>query len=110
MAIPDFDERGDLPVGIHKASLDEVVTRFGQHTPQRQLVTKRLLRIYELAKQTGKLERFIIFGSYVTAKPSPNDIDLVIVVSNDLNSETCSEDFRLMFDHMQAQEEFGASI
>jgi hypothetical protein len=34
-------------------------------TPQRQLGTTQLVRIYELARATGKLLRFVIFGSYV---------------------------------------------
>jgi hypothetical protein len=52
MALPEFDGRGDLPLGIHAATLAEVCTRFGSGLPQRELVTARLLRVYELAKQT----------------------------------------------------------
>jgi len=61
MSLPDFNSIGDLPVGVHKASLDEALARFGQGTPQRQLITGRLLRVFELAKRTGKLERFVIW-------------------------------------------------
>jgi hypothetical protein len=49
MPLPAFDEQGDLPVGVHQATLDEVLTRFGHDTSQRQLVTAQLVRIYELA-------------------------------------------------------------
>jgi hypothetical protein len=35
MPLPAFDEQGDLPVGVHQATLDEVLTRFGHGTPQR---------------------------------------------------------------------------
>jgi hypothetical protein len=56
-----------------------VLARFSQGTPQRQLVTARLARIYELARVTGKLERFVIFGSYVTAEPEPNDVDIILI-------------------------------
>jgi len=55
MPLPEFDEQGDLPIGVHQATLDEVLTRFGHGTPQRQLVTAQLVRIYELARATGKL-------------------------------------------------------
>ena len=34
--IPDFNEFGDLPVGRHAASVNEILTRFGSGTPQRQ--------------------------------------------------------------------------
>jgi hypothetical protein len=29
MALPEFNEAGDLPRGVHRATLDEVVRRFG---------------------------------------------------------------------------------
>ena len=61
MPLPELDSNGDLPIGVHRASLDEVIARFGHGTPQRQLVTTRLLRVLKLADGTGKLERFIIF-------------------------------------------------
>ena len=63
MPLPSFDSRGDLPVGVHPATLAEVIARFGHGTPQRELVTARLVHIYELAHATGELLRFVIFGS-----------------------------------------------
>ena len=86
MPLPELDRYGDLPIGVHQASLDEVIARFGHGTPQRQLVTTRLLRIYDLARGTGKLERFSIFGSYVTAKPDPNDVDIMLIMHEHLRS------------------------
>ncbi len=53
MPLPAFSSHGDLPEGVYKASLDEVVARFGHGTPQRQLVTTRLRHIYALAHATG---------------------------------------------------------
>jgi hypothetical protein len=67
MPLPEFNDNGDLPEGVYQATLDEVLARFGHDTPQRQLVTARLARIYKIALSTGKLLRFVIFGSYVTA-------------------------------------------
>ena len=83
MPLPAFDSRGDLPVGVHQATLAEVIERFGHGTPQREIVTARLIRIYELARRTGKLLRFVIFGSYVTTKPEPNDVDIILVMADD---------------------------
>ena len=79
MPLPVFDTRGDLPIGVHLATLAEVLDRFGHGTAQRELVTIRLVRVYELAQRTGKLLRFVIFGSYVTTKPEPNDVDIILV-------------------------------
>jgi hypothetical protein len=110
MPLPHFDHQGELPAGVHQATIDEIITRFGSGTPQRQAVTARLLRIYNLLKTTGKLERLIIFGSYVTTKPNPNDVDLVLVLADDFDLQACDEETRRLFEHTEAAEEFGASI
>ena len=110
MPLPELDHYGDLPVGVHQASLDEVIARFGHGTPQRQLVTTRLLRIYDLARGTGKLERFVIFGSYVTAKPNPNDVDIILIMRDDFREPECDEETALVFHHLRSHVELGASV
>ena len=68
MTLPEFNEIGDLPPGLHQATLDEIVRRFGAAQGQRSLCTRRLLHVYTLAQRTGWVQRFIIFGSYVSAR------------------------------------------
>ncbi|CAN5153810.1 hypothetical protein BH20ACI1_BH20ACI1_26550 [soil metagenome] len=80
MTFPEFNENGDLPVGIYKATLEEVLDHFGQGSLQRQLVAGRLKKIYYSAKITDQVLRFIIYGSFVTAKENPNDIDIFILI------------------------------
>ncbi len=110
MPLPAFDHRGDLPVGVHPATLSEVLDRFRHGTPQREQVTARLIRVYELARRTGKLLRFVIFGSYVTAKPEPYDVDIILVMTDDFEVSTCDEQTEPLFDHLRAQQVFGASV
>ncbi len=110
MSLPPFDSRGDLPAGVHQATLNEVLARFGHATPQRQIVTARLLRIYEIARQTGKLARFVIFGSYVTTKPDPNDVDIILMMRDDFREGDYSEDVLPVFNHLRVQRELGASV
>ena len=110
MPLPLFDEQGDLPVGVHAATLDEVVTHFSHGTPQRQLVTLRLKRIYELAHRTGKVARFIIYGSYVTGKLTPNDVDIFLVMHDDFREDDYTEEILPVFDHLRSHNELGASI
>lgn len=74
---PEFNSEGDLPVGVHRASLSDVTEHFGAGTQQRRIVSRRLVGIFDLASSTRHLSRFIIFGSFVTAKPSPNDVDIL---------------------------------
>ena len=95
---------------MYQATIDEVIARFGTGNTQRQAVTKRLIRIYHLAEATGKLERLVIFGSYITAKSEPNDVDIVLVMRDDFSLNACDEETRMLFDHMQAALKFEASI
>jgi hypothetical protein len=108
-AWPEFNERGELPVGIHAATLDEVIKHFGT-TPRRVVITRRLERIYQLARSTGLLARFIVFGSFVTAKPEPNDVDIFLLMEDSFDVREVSSEARLVFDHAAAQNLLGASV
>ena len=110
MALPDFDENGDLPVGVHQTSLAEVVGRFGTGAPRRETVTQSLRRIHELATETGKLDTYLIFDSYVTAKAEPNDVDVVLIMQDDFRPHDCAGLARKLFDHQEASRELGASV
>src|SRR5215472_8878008 len=90
VVLHDFNSEGDLPPGVHPATLEEVVSRFGNGSPIREEVTRRLRRIYQLASATGMLQRFVVFGSYVTSKPEPNDVDIVLVMREDFIIERCA--------------------
>jgi hypothetical protein len=99
MALPNLNSAGDLPEGVYQATIDEVLAWFGSGTLQRQAVTGRLLRIYHLARATGKLDRLILFGSYITATPNPNDVDVVLVMRNDFDVQAYAEETQALFDH-----------
>jgi hypothetical protein len=102
MPLPDFDASGDLPTGVHRVTLNEVIQRFGSVGGQRGVCTLRLSHVQELAKRTGHLQRFVIFGSYVTAQPNPNDIDVVLVMDDAFRLEECPIESRGLFDHSVA--------
>jgi predicted nucleotidyltransferase len=110
MPLPPLDERGDLPPGVHPATLAEILERFGDATPERREVTARLLRIRERVRTMGGVQRFIIFGSYVSDKPAPNDIDIILVMSDTFSVVGLDEESRTLLDHQRAQAEFGASV
>src|SRR5262245_23672201 len=99
MLLPDFNNEGELPQGVHQAEMSEVLARFGAGSPQRQAVTERLLRISALAKATGQLNRLVLFGSYVTTKPNPNDIDVILIFDDDFDMRTCDDVTRALLDH-----------
>jgi len=107
---PDFDSNGDLPVGIYQATLSEVIAHFGTSTLQRRMVAQRLARIYALARNTGQLARFIIFGSFVTAKREPNDVDIFMLMEDTFEAQQVTGEAAMIFDHFAAQHSEGASI
>ncbi len=107
---PEFDNNGDLPVGIHRATLPEVLQHFGTGTVQRHLVGQRLERIYNLALGTGQMARFIVFGSFVTAKPSPEDVDIFMMMEDSFDVNQVSNEAAIIFDHQAVQNVIGASV
>ena len=110
MAFPEFNENGDLPVGIYKATLQEVIDHFGQGSLQRQLVGRRLKKIYFSAKETNQVLRFIVYGSFVTAKENPNDVDIFILMKDGFDPNEVFGKSRLIFKHLTTQKYEGASI
>jgi hypothetical protein len=107
---PEFDSNGDLPAGIHPATLAEVMQHFGTTTLQRRIVARRLERIYRLARSTGQLTRFVIFGSFVTAKLAPNDVDVFLLMADAFDSNQVMGEAATLFDHQAAQNAEGASV
>jgi hypothetical protein len=110
VALPDFNEEGDLPPGVHRAKLSEVLERFGQGTVQRRAVADRLSRIYQLVAGTGLMARFVVFGSFVTAKDEPNDVDIIILMEDAFDVDSATGETALVFQHAEADAHFGASI
>lgn len=108
--LPAFQAGGDLPPGVHRATLHETLGRFGVGSVQRVAIAQRLARTYALAATTGHLARFIVFGSFVTAKPDPNDVDLFLLIDDTFDVGQMAGEARLLFDHAAAQAHFGASV
>lgn len=107
---PAFDSNGDLPVGIHQATLTETLQHFGAGTPHREHVGQQLERIFKLANSTGQVARFIVFGSFVTAKPAPGDVDIFLLMEDTFDIDQVDGEAALIFDHQAAQNILGASV
>ena len=110
VTLPNFDEDGDLPVGVHTASLNEVLERFGSHGAGRIANGSRLKRIYDMAIRTGRVRRFVVFGSFITAEETPNDVDVFLVMDDAFDPALLDRDEGRLFDHADAQAQFGASV
>ena len=109
-SLPAFNGAGDLPPGVYPASLQEVIARFGEGTFQRLAVASRLTRVYSIAMGTGQVRRFIVFGSFVTSKLDPNDVDVFLLMEDAFSVSNLEGVARLLFDHAVADSRFGVSI
>lgn len=76
--IPDFDENGYLPPGVHRATIDEVVQRFGHGSEEREAAIQSLLWLIPMCRR-GSVVRLILNGSFVTDQREPRDVDCVLV-------------------------------
>ena len=100
MPIPALNEEGLLPAGLHECTLEELRVLFGRF--QGNDVRGRLFA--QLAGLMGELMRcelvaaVVVDGSFVTAKPAPNDIDLLFALKpgHDWTADLGAFDYRLV--------------
>jgi hypothetical protein len=110
VALPPFNDEGELPQGVHRATLREVVRRFGKGSAVRQRLARRLKQLHELADSTGHLARFVVYGSFVTAKAAPRDLDIVLVMDDSFDLSELTGEAAILFRHQDADAHFGASV
>ena len=70
----------------------------------------RLERIYEMARESGHLKRFTVFGSFVTVKEDPNDVDIFMIMDDDFDVTKVDPANAVVFEHAAAQSHLGASV
>jgi hypothetical protein len=109
-SLPPLGKDGDLPLGIYRVTLGETLRRFGKGSRQRVAVAQRLERIYRLTVDTRQLRRFVVFGSFVSAKREPADLDVFLLMKDTFDVEQLTGESRILFDHAAAQAHFGASV
>ena len=109
-SVPALGKDGDLPAGIYRSTLRETLRRFSKGSRQRFAVAQRLERIYRVAVGTGQLARFVVFGSFVTAKREPADVDVFLLMKDTFDMGRLTGEARVLFDHAAAQAHFGASV
>lgn len=71
--LPPFQTSGNLPPGLHHATWDEVVARFGTTAHRRRLL-EGLLRALQSLRQAGCSVAYLD-GSFVTSREVPGDFD-----------------------------------
>lgn len=79
MPLPSPGPDGLLPPGIHLATLDEVMAAFPALTPQRQSLNNALSQCVAIVKRLHLADKIALDGSYVSEKPDPEDVDIVVL-------------------------------
>lgn len=77
--IPELDDNGYLPPGIHPATLDEIAERFGRDSEIRRVEIESLGWLVDLARQAGVV-RIVIDGSFITDVFETNNVDCVLLI------------------------------
>lgn len=71
--IPEFDENGNLPPGIHFCEWDEFKDRFATNFTRQRMIDGLELAMRQL--QAAGCRTIYINGSFVTSKERPGDFD-----------------------------------
>lgn len=113
MPIPNRNEAGLLPVGIHDCTFAELEAAFGQNPwvqdpqsesrrellcPRRSSLCARLQAYLEELRRVGIDAEVLVDGSFVTAKPDPNDIDRIVVLpaNHDFSRGLSPQEYNLL--------------
>ena len=107
---PALNSDGNLPEGIHLATEDEVFARFATPSARRQWLGEQLRSLMALAKLAGQLARVFLWGSFVTSKEVPNDLDMLLVMGTEFAVEAVPAPAHVVFDHVQARLRFQADV
>src|SRR5713101_3427237 len=112
MSLPATLPNGYLPPGAHEATPGEIAEHFGTNTPRRQILMSRLRELLSLVQATGKLRRAFIWGSFVTDKPFPRDLDIFLLLQEGFDKEFTGlpAEQRCVFDHENARLLFEADV
>lgn len=88
--IPAFRQDGYLPEGLFLTSEAEFTFRFGTSSRKRRRLVHRVRRWIELARLV-RARRMFVDGSFVTVKLEPNDVDAVLLLPDDFESQIASD-------------------
>lgn len=83
LMIPPLNDQGYLPEGVHECTIEEVTIRFGtfQVSDRRPRLWAKFAEFLDELKTCDFLEAVLVDGSFVTGTQTPNDIDLILVVT-----------------------------
>lgn len=85
MPVPEFENFGNLPAGVHESNLVEVESRFAYNAKRVRLLDGFRDACRSL-KQAG-CSRVYLDGSFVSVKPEPGDFDACWEANNNVDPD-----------------------
>jgi hypothetical protein len=70
----------------------------------------RLRAVLDLAGTDGRLRRIFVWGSFVTAKPAPRDVDILLIMSEDFEVDRLPAPAQSAFDSTRAKLRFETDV
>jgi hypothetical protein len=110
VVLPELTAEGELPPGVHIADWHVFEARFCSSFPRRVWLSGRLQKLLELAAASGELRRIFVWGSFVTAKPAPRDIDILLIMDDDFETERIDASAQAVFDSVRARLLFESDV
>jgi Polymerase beta, Nucleotidyltransferase len=92
------------------ASLEEIGRQFGTSSPRRQFLFEQLKILTSVLRTTGSVKAAFLFGSFVTGKVSPNDIDLFVVMRAGFSTADLSQPTLTVFQHDNCRIRYHADV
>jgi len=106
--LPAFHDGLNLPIGLYPATAQEVTEYFGKST-RRNLLCMTLQKMLERAKGCN-FRKVILFGSFVSSKESPGDIDLFWTLTPGTDTGTLTPECRELLDSANSKERFQCDV
>lgn len=78
--LPEFNTDGYLEPGLYLISLEETLTHFGRGSVERERLGKLLHLIIERARNYHTIKRVLVWGSFISNKLEPRDLDYSLIV------------------------------
>jgi len=110
VVLPELIGEGELPPGVHVADWQEFQSRFCGSSLRRVWLSGLLRELLALAATSGKLRRVFIWGSFVTAKPDPKDLDILLIMDDDFEVDGVAAPAQAVFDSVRAKLMFKSDV
>ena len=106
--IPNFYDGKNLPEGLHQAPVQEVITHFGASARRTALCTS--LQNIIAAARSCQFRKVILFGSFVSSKNDPGDIDLFWTLPPDIDTDDLARACKDLINPQTSKALFGCDV